>query len=242
MSQESEFIIDLVWNSGIRNLKNIALIDADAFLKNGEHQITYEQLFERVQIVSDTLKKKNVITVNSTTPLVSIMCNRGIGSIICILSVLKAGAAYVPVDPSFPPDRQVHIFTHSKSEIILTDEENAAAVINMFNNTENSGSIPPMLIINSKTGFLVSLESQSVHSISRTNSVNSNSAIFGKQKISGSPINMRRIESFTNGSPDMNKLENSPSDSSPFLKKTRNESFEDNLSSFDNSPLIEVIK
>ena len=57
------------------------------------------------------------------TPLVAVMMTRGIGLVSAILGILKAGAAYVPVDPAFPPDRQTHIFAHSNCKILITDEE-----------------------------------------------------------------------------------------------------------------------
>jgi acyl-coenzyme A synthetase/AMP-(fatty) acid ligase len=31
------------------------------------------------------------------------------------------GAAYVPVDPAFPPDRQSYIFMHSKCQLLITE-------------------------------------------------------------------------------------------------------------------------
>jgi len=84
----------------------------------------------------------------SNTPLISIMCNRGIGTIIAILSVLKIHCAYVPVDPSFPVDRQIHIFTHSKSQMLIVDDENYKIVSNY------GIQLPPIAVIDSKTGFL----------------------------------------------------------------------------------------
>ena len=57
------------------------------------------------------------------TPLVSIMMNRDVGAIGSMLGILKAGAAYVPVDPAFPPDRQSYIFRHSRCHLAVLDED-----------------------------------------------------------------------------------------------------------------------
>ena len=45
---------------------------------------------------------------------------RNIGFVASMLSTLMARATYVPIDPSFPPDRQTHILEHSNSELGLT--------------------------------------------------------------------------------------------------------------------------
>eukprot|EP01041_Mallomonas_annulata_P014319 gene14319-30488_t len=50
------------------------------------------------------------------------MTERNVAMIVSIVAILKSGAAYVPVDPSFPPDRQSHIFTHSQSQLLIADQ------------------------------------------------------------------------------------------------------------------------
>lgn len=80
---------------------------------------------------------------DSETPLVAVMMTRGIGLVSAILGILKAGAAYVPVDPAFPPDRQTHIFTHSNCKLLITDEESLQLALSL------GVQIPPTLVINS---------------------------------------------------------------------------------------------
>ena len=55
------------------------------------------------------------------TPLVAVMMTRSVGFITTILGILKFGAAYVPVDPAFPPDRQSYIFSHSKCQLLVAE-------------------------------------------------------------------------------------------------------------------------
>jgi polyketide synthase PksJ len=50
------------------------------------------------------------------------MIDRNYSFLVAMLGILKAGAAYVPVDPSFPPDRQVYIFNHSRCAFVILDE------------------------------------------------------------------------------------------------------------------------
>ena len=51
------------------------------------------------------------------------MMHRHAGLLASMLGVLMAGAAYAPVDPAFPADRQSYVFSHSKCQILLADEE-----------------------------------------------------------------------------------------------------------------------
>jgi non-ribosomal peptide synthetase component F len=50
--------------------------------------------------------------------------------------------AYVPVDPSFPPDRQSHIFSHCKCQLLITDRESLKLALSI------GVIIPPTLVIN----------------------------------------------------------------------------------------------
>ncbi|MEU3415282.1 amino acid adenylation domain-containing protein [Streptomyces sp. NPDC006658] len=40
--------------------------------------------------------------------------------IVALLGILKAGAAYVPLDPDYPPDRLAHLLRDSGAEVVLT--------------------------------------------------------------------------------------------------------------------------
>jgi polyketide synthase PksJ len=65
-----------------------------------------------------------------------------------MLAVLKAGAAYVPVDPAFPPDRQSYIFNHSKSCLLLADEDSYREALSL------GVAFPPVVVV-SKEGRVV---------------------------------------------------------------------------------------
>ena len=148
----SDYIIDWVERAASLNPDNTAMI-----AEQGNLSVTYTELMMRSEYLAVMLlkvfnqKKLTILTDDgsTTTPLVSIMMNRGIGSIVAILSVLKAGAAYVPVDPSFPADRQAHIFTHSQSQVLIVDKENLPAVKAM------NLPLSQWLVIDSETGRLL---------------------------------------------------------------------------------------
>ena len=142
--QISDYIIDHVESAVKLYPNNIAIIAAD--YENGK-TITYDEMWKKIVILSELIRSH--FNPNDASPLVSVMMNRGFGAIISILSVLKAGAAYVPVDPSFPTDRQEYIFTHSKSQLLLVDEDNIQSVKSM-----GQGQLPPVIIIDAKSGYI----------------------------------------------------------------------------------------
>ena len=117
----SESIIDLFETQSSLNSGQRAVVTEDGL------SILYEELDALASVVQ-TLVYQQIIrnAPNSSqpfqTPLVSVMIDRNISFITAILGILKAGAAYVPVDPAFPPDRQLYIFNHSKCELLIIDE------------------------------------------------------------------------------------------------------------------------
>ena len=86
---------------------------------------------------------------SSSTPLISILMQRHAALIVSMLAVLKAGAAYVPVDPAFPPDRQSYIFEHARCSLLLADEESYNAAIAL------GVRLPSVLILDSSTATVL---------------------------------------------------------------------------------------
>jgi amino acid adenylation domain-containing protein/non-ribosomal peptide synthase protein (TIGR01720 family) len=54
---------------------------------------------------------------------VAILLDRGEWSLISILAVLKAGAAYVPIDSSYPEERKQFILQDSRAEVLITQSD-----------------------------------------------------------------------------------------------------------------------
>ena len=125
------------------------------FAEDSSTSLDYYTLNVRVQTLSSKiLSSLSNISYSSDEPLlVSFLCYRNVAAIISILSILSVGATYIPIDPSFPIDRQQYIFTHSKSKLIIVDEMTAESLTS-FNNT-------PFLVINSKTGEIMTYSTTS---------------------------------------------------------------------------------
>ena len=86
---------------------------------------------------------------HSSTPLVSILMQRHVALVVSMLAVLKAGAAYVPVDPAFPPDRQSYIFEHSQCSLLLADKESYDAAVAL------GVTLPPVLVLDPNSASVI---------------------------------------------------------------------------------------
>ena len=70
-------------------------------LVQGSERISYEALDARANAIAATLSSAGV-RKGDRVPL---LLPRGVRFIACALAVMKCGAAYVPLDPSYPPER-----------------------------------------------------------------------------------------------------------------------------------------
>ena len=89
--------------------------DALAVL-SGNHVLTYRELERRSNQLARYLHKQGI----GATRLVGIRVNRSLDMAVGLLGIWKAGAAYVPIDPAFPPDRQVWMMQDSSLDLVVT--------------------------------------------------------------------------------------------------------------------------
>ncbi|KNC72878.1 hypothetical protein SARC_14562, partial [Sphaeroforma arctica JP610] len=82
--------------------------------------LTYAELNYRAEILAIQLCDI-LSTVNGSTRLVAINTNRSLAMIVGLLGIFKAGAAYVPIDPLYPQERQNYIITDSRAAVLITD-------------------------------------------------------------------------------------------------------------------------
>ncbi|MVT45212.1 amino acid adenylation domain-containing protein, partial [Chitinophaga oryziterrae] len=83
----------------------------------GEEQLTYSELDTRTDKLGRYLRK---IGVKEET-LVPVCMHRSVDMIVAILGILKAGAAYVPLDPAYPPERINYMLEDTGAGFVLTD-------------------------------------------------------------------------------------------------------------------------
>ncbi|MDQ6763754.1 MAG: amino acid adenylation domain-containing protein, partial [Bacteroidota bacterium] len=92
--------------------------DATALIFEGE-KLTYRQLNERSNQLAHFLQSKGV----KEETLVPICLERSFEMSIGILGILKASAAYVPIDPDYPADRMKYMLEDTRASIILCNDK-----------------------------------------------------------------------------------------------------------------------
>jgi len=91
-------------------------------LVGGGITLSYRELDERSNQVAHFLQSRGV----KTESLVAVCMDRSPLLVICMLGILKAGAAYVPVDATYPRERIAFMLADSGCEMVLTTSKYAA--------------------------------------------------------------------------------------------------------------------
>ncbi|WP_192874348.1 non-ribosomal peptide synthetase, partial [Pseudomonas syringae] len=98
----------------------------------GEDRLHYGELNHRANALAHHLISLGV----GIDDRVAVMARRGLDTLVAMLAVFKAGAGYVPVDPSHPDERIAYLLTDSAPKVVLTQQalmsrvpETAAPVI-----------------------------------------------------------------------------------------------------------------
>ncbi len=103
-------LVDLFEQQVEKNPHNIALVFES-------QQLTYQQLNEKANQIAHYLIKNHQIQPDT---LISICVERSLEMIIGVLGILKAGAAYVPIDPNYPQERIGFMLEDSGTSVLLT--------------------------------------------------------------------------------------------------------------------------
>ncbi|MGD2085117.1 MAG: amino acid adenylation domain-containing protein [Candidatus Aminicenantes bacterium] len=103
---------------------NIALI-------YGNHQLTYRELNRAANHLAGYLRLRGV----GPDHVVGLMVRRSMEMVIGILGIMKAGGAYLPIEPDYPQERIDYILTDSQAKILLTSREiTILSSVQAFNN------------------------------------------------------------------------------------------------------------
>jgi len=87
-----------------------------------QHSFTYAELNEKANQLARFLQKSGVTPASR----VALCLNRSAEVIVSLLAILKAGAAYVPIDPSYPGPRLQYLIQDSAAPVLLTNRTLAA--------------------------------------------------------------------------------------------------------------------
>jgi len=81
-------------------------------------ELTYGELNRRANQLARYLVRLGV----GPNALVGLCVERSLEMVVGLLGILKAGAAYVPVDPAFPPDRVAFMLEDAEVPVLLTQQ------------------------------------------------------------------------------------------------------------------------
>ena len=118
---DENFEIELA-NEGIINkiFENIALENPDKTILYAEDgELTYDELNKKANRIANALIKRGV----NVEDRVMFMMRRNSDLIAAVLGIVKAGAAFIPIDPNYPKNRIDQILDDSDSKFVITSSE-----------------------------------------------------------------------------------------------------------------------
>ncbi|MFM0549320.1 condensation domain-containing protein, partial [Paraburkholderia strydomiana] len=97
-------------------------------LVDGDEHVTYAQLDVWSRAIAHELRRLGA----TAETRVGVAMQRSAALVASLLGVLRAGAAYVPLDPSYPVGRLTHILDDSQLRLIVTDAPSLAQHASLF--------------------------------------------------------------------------------------------------------------
>ena len=85
----------------------------------GPDQLSYAELWQRVELVADRLREAGV----GPEITVGVCVERSAAMVVALLGVLKAGGAFVPLDPAYPEERLRSMLMDSQASVLLAQSQ-----------------------------------------------------------------------------------------------------------------------
>jgi amino acid adenylation domain-containing protein/non-ribosomal peptide synthase protein (TIGR01720 family) len=108
---EEACLHELIEQNALRSPDCVAVVQ-------GAQQITYRQLNASANQLARYLRDLGV----DRETLVGICVNRSIEMAVALLAIAKAGGAYMPMDPAYPPERLRYMLDDSRVTVLLTQQ------------------------------------------------------------------------------------------------------------------------
>lgn len=113
------------WTGFVQEVERQAARTPDAAaIQFGEEMVTYAELNERANRLAHSLRAKGV----GPERIVALMASRSPLLLVAILGVLKAGSAYVAIDPAYPKERIDWMLEDCGEALLLTEKAYAGVV------------------------------------------------------------------------------------------------------------------
>ncbi|MBW8877601.1 MAG: amino acid adenylation domain-containing protein, partial [Acidobacteria bacterium] len=112
----------------------------------GEESLTYRELCRAADRLAQRLRGAGV----GVDGVVGVLAERSLEMVVGLLAVLKAGGAYLPLDPDYPAERLAFMLADSKTPVVLAQErllprlpEHAARVLPLDGVAQGGGGEAP---------------------------------------------------------------------------------------------------
>jgi amino acid adenylation domain-containing protein/thioester reductase-like protein len=153
--RKEETLVSLFKKQAILHPENMAAVYQDS-------RISYRELDQKSSQLANVLLEKGV----KEGIFVPVWLDRSLEWLVAILGILKTGAAYVPIDPSYPVKRVEYILADTSAEILITDThrgnsltEEVNAEIFHLDNTESlsdlSAELPDITISQDSLAYTI---------------------------------------------------------------------------------------
>ncbi|MBN1295092.1 MAG: amino acid adenylation domain-containing protein [Candidatus Latescibacteria bacterium] len=96
--------------------KQVECTPKNVAVEFNERILTYEELKKRSDLLASFLIGSGAIPSEP----IGFCVERSLEMVVCMLGILKAGAAYIPIDPSFPDERIAFILNDSKASMLIS--------------------------------------------------------------------------------------------------------------------------
>ncbi|MBN2105047.1 amino acid adenylation domain-containing protein [bacterium] len=89
-----------------------------------DQEITFRELDQRANWIANSIRQKGI----GPGDCVGCLFDRSVELIVTLLGIMKSGAAYVPIDPSYPSARILHMIKASSMTCLVTDAGHRNAI------------------------------------------------------------------------------------------------------------------
>ncbi|QHS63368.1 non-ribosomal peptide synthetase [Chitinophaga agri] len=95
-------------------------VDCEGTVICGDVKLSYAELNASANMLAHYLLHEQKVQAGE---IIGLYTNRNEYMLIGMLGILKAGAAYLPIDPTYPEDRISYMVKNSRLQIVLTDQD-----------------------------------------------------------------------------------------------------------------------
>ncbi|RUP05906.1 MAG: amino acid adenylation domain-containing protein [Mycobacterium sp.] len=124
LNQSHGILVERSASTAVAALESAAAATPDAVAVVFEDtELSYAQVHARANRLAHWLIGNEI----GPDDIVGLRMTTSVDFVVAVLAVLKAGAAYLPIDPAFPPDRIDYLLTDAAPTMVIGHEDFAAA-------------------------------------------------------------------------------------------------------------------